>query len=127
MNPDGSQHGTIDDVVGASGVALVHGILFVARSGSGEIARFDLSTEPPTQSLARMPMLCLSEFLSFPRSEASLRRMDRGHNLRRKRIQRRQRHANSGPAITRSFARFVGGAALSSRRSNRGSNQTGRS
>ncbi len=49
MNPDGSQAGTIENVSGASGAVVVHGILYVAAFGGGRIARFDLSTDPPTR------------------------------------------------------------------------------
>lgn len=52
MNPDGSQDGTIDNVQGASGAVLVHGILYVAEFGADEIARFDVSTDPPTELAA---------------------------------------------------------------------------
>lgn len=58
MNPDGSQAGTLGGVAGASGAVAVDGILYVAAFDASEIARFDLSTEPPTQlsSLSTSPL-----------------------------------------------------------------------
>ena len=58
MNPDGSQAGTIDNVPGASGAVIVHGVLYVAAFGADEIERFDLSTEPATKlaPLATAPL-----------------------------------------------------------------------
>jgi hypothetical protein len=60
MNPDGSQAGTIDNVSGASGAVIIHGILYVAAFGGGRIARFDLSTDPATR-LKGLPTGALNE------------------------------------------------------------------
>jgi hypothetical protein len=47
MDPDGTFHGTIDDIQGPSGMAVQSRILYVAAYGAAEIERYDLTIDPP--------------------------------------------------------------------------------
>lgn len=49
MDHDGSQHGRIGQVPGASGLAVHDDTLYVGATGSSTIERFDLMTDPPTR------------------------------------------------------------------------------
>jgi hypothetical protein len=57
MNPDGSQAGAISNIPGASGMVIVDDVLYVAAFGGSKIARFDLTTDPPT---------ALTSFSTYP-------------------------------------------------------------
>lgn len=49
MDPTGRQLGSISQVPGAAGLAVVDGILYVAVYSANRIDRFDISTFPPTK------------------------------------------------------------------------------